>query len=268
MKDNNQKKMIWHVACDESGVDGQPFYGFGSLWMSYQRRAELTRMVQDLRKKHGCSDELKWQKAHSKRNAAFYSNVIDVFFRHNWMAFHCIIVEKSKVEKSYHGGDYDLAMRKHFCKLIETKIGNVIQRWPHAECEFLIEVDPLPSRYKKADEEFHIIANHSLARKYGRKDIIKLVETKDSKTSEHIQLVDFLLGAVMCAYQRKATSPAKLAMAEKIASYLGWESLRHDTWPTERKFNIWLFFDKKKGPRDIETKEVNLRYKLPPLRKK
>ena len=81
--------------------------------MSYQRRAELTRMVQDLRKKHGCSDELKWQKAHSKRNAAFYSDVIDVFFRHNWMAFHCIIVEKSKVEKSYHGGDYDLAMRKN-----------------------------------------------------------------------------------------------------------------------------------------------------------
>ncbi len=167
--------------------------------MSYQRRAELTRMVQDLRKKHGCSDELKWQKAHSKRNAAFYSDVIDVFFRHNWMAFHCIIVEKSKVEKSYHGGDYDLAMRKHFCKLIETKIGNVIQRWPHAECEFLIEVDPLPSRYKKADEEFHIIANHSLARKYGRKDIIKLVETKDSKTSEHIQLVDFFIrGCNVC----------------------------------------------------------------------
>ncbi len=42
MKDNNQKKMVWHVACDESGVDGQPFYGFGSLWMSYQRRTELT----------------------------------------------------------------------------------------------------------------------------------------------------------------------------------------------------------------------------------
>ncbi|BDS20140.1 hypothetical protein KAM546c_14010 [Enterobacter roggenkampii] len=40
------------------------------------------------------------------------------------MAFHCIIVEKSKVEKSCHGSDYDLAMRKHFGKSIETKIGN------------------------------------------------------------------------------------------------------------------------------------------------
>ncbi len=34
------------------------------------------------------------------------------------MAFHCIIVEKSKVENHIMVGDYDLAMRKHFCKLI------------------------------------------------------------------------------------------------------------------------------------------------------
>lgn len=96
MKDNNQKKMIWHVACDESGVDGQPFYGFGSLWMSYQRRAELTRMVQDLRKKHGCSDELKWQKAHSKRNAAFYSDVIDVFLGTTGWLFTVLLLRSLK----------------------------------------------------------------------------------------------------------------------------------------------------------------------------
>ncbi len=118
--------------------------------MNHQRRGELTRIVQDLRKKHGCSDEIKWQKAHSKRNAAFYSDLIDAFFRHNGMVFHCIIVEKSKVEKSYHDGDYDLAMRKHFCKLIETKIGEAIRKRPQVECEFHIEVDPLPSRYKKS----------------------------------------------------------------------------------------------------------------------
>lgn len=172
------------------------------------------------------------------------------------------------MEKSYHGGDYDLAMCKHFCELIKKKIGGVIQKHPYAECEFHIEVDPLPSRYKKADEEFHIIANHSLARMYGRKDIIKSVTTKDSKSSEHIQMADFLLGAVMCAYQGKATSAAKLAVMKKVASYLGWDSLMYDTWPRERKFNIWLFFDKTKGPREVMTRGVDLLYKLPGDNKK
>ena len=34
-------KLSWHVACDESGVGGQKFYGFGSLWMKYQRRGDF-----------------------------------------------------------------------------------------------------------------------------------------------------------------------------------------------------------------------------------
>ncbi|EAR4973550.1 DUF3800 domain-containing protein [Salmonella enterica] len=267
MESNDPGKLIWHVACDESGIDGQRFYGFGSLWMKYQRRGDFARIVRELREKHNCSDEIKWQKAHSKRNAAFYQDLIETFFKHPWLAFHCIVVEKSKVEKSFHGGDYDLAMRKHFGKLIETKIGNVIKAHPDRECEFRVEVDPLPSRYKKADEEFHVITNHTLARRFGRKDIIKSVVSKDSKASEHIQIADFLLGAVMCAYQGKATSEAKLAVANNVASYLGWDSLKHDTWPTERKFNIWFFFDRSKGPRDIVTQEVKLTYALPNTRK-
>lgn len=73
MESNDPGKLIWHVACDESGIDGQRFYGFGSLWMKYQRRGDFARIVRELREKHNCSDEIKWQKAHSKRNAAFYA---------------------------------------------------------------------------------------------------------------------------------------------------------------------------------------------------
>ncbi|HAS8291232.1 TPA: hypothetical protein I7707_21285, partial [Vibrio vulnificus] len=45
-------KLIWHVACDESGVDGQKYYGFGSLWMKYQRRGDFVRIIRELRDKH------------------------------------------------------------------------------------------------------------------------------------------------------------------------------------------------------------------------
>ncbi|MCD3180328.1 DUF3800 domain-containing protein, partial [Salmonella enterica subsp. enterica serovar Enteritidis] len=54
MESNDPGKLIWHVACDESGIDGQRFYGFGSLWMKYQRRGDFARIVRELREKHNC----------------------------------------------------------------------------------------------------------------------------------------------------------------------------------------------------------------------
>lgn len=262
----NPGKLIWHVACDESGIDGQRFYGFGSLWMKYQRRGDFARIIRELRDEHKFYEEIKWQKAHSKRYAAFYHDLIDLFFKLPWLAFHCIIVEKSIVDKSFHNGDYDLARRKHFTNLITAKISNVMSAHPDRESYFRVELDPIASRYKKADEAFHVIANNILKIRFGRSDIISSVVTKDSKASENIQLSDFFLGAVMCAYQGKASSEAKIQVSNKVASYLGWEHLHNDTWHTERKFNIWYFYDKKRGIRDIETKPVLLKYPLPPKR--
>lgn len=30
------------IYCDESGIDGQNYYGFGSLWMPWERRGDLS----------------------------------------------------------------------------------------------------------------------------------------------------------------------------------------------------------------------------------
>lgn len=78
---DNIGKLIWHIACDESGIDGQRFYGFGSLWMKYQRRGDFCQLIRELRRKHGFFEEIKWQKAHSKRYSEFYLELIDLFFR-------------------------------------------------------------------------------------------------------------------------------------------------------------------------------------------
>jgi hypothetical protein len=258
-----QGKLIWHIACDESGVDGQVFYGFGSLWMKYQRRGDFIRIIRELRKKHRYDYEIKWQRAHRGQYQEFYRDSTEVFFKHAWLAFHCIIVRKGMVDKEFHDGDYDLAMRKHFTKLIATKIKVVKNAHPNRSCEFRVEVDPLPSRYGKADEAFHKIANRTLMRDLGGEALIKSVVTKDSKDSEQIQVADFLLGAVMSSFQGKSTSENKKAIAKNVAAYLGWDKLDHDTWPQERKFNVWYFYDKRNQLREIETKDVNLRYPLP-----
>lgn len=262
-ENDNPGKMIWHVACDESGIDGQRFYGFGSLWMKYQRRGDFAKLIRNVREKHGYFQEIKWQKANSKKYLPFHIDLIELFFKHQWLAFHCIVVEKSIVNKGFHNGDYDLAMRKHFTKLMTTKISNVLRAHPERDCSFRVEVDPIASRYKKADEAFHVIANNMLFMQHGVKDLITSVVTKDSKSSENIQISDFFLGAIMSAYQGKISSEAKVALAEKIADNLGWDTLTYDTWPTERKFNIWFFYDKTRGVREIETKPVKLKNPLP-----
>lgn len=71
----------------------------------------------------------------------------------------------------------------------------------------------------------------------------------------------------MSGYQGKITSEVKSALSNEVARQLGWESLNHDTRPKERKFNIWLFYDKTLKGRDIETKQVTLLAPLPPRRK-
>lgn len=154
-------------------------------------------------------------------------------------------------------------MRKHFTKLITTKISSILRAHPERDCNFRVEVDPIASRYKKADEAFHVIANNMLFLQHGSKNLITSVVTKDSKSSENIQISDFFLGAIMSAYQGKISSEAKVILANKIAENLGWESLTYDKWPSERKFNVWLFYDNTRGIRDIETKPVKLKNPLP-----
>lgn len=257
-------KLIWHIATDESGVSGKKFYGFGSLWMKYQRRGDFYKLISDLKVKHGHNDEIKWQKANSKKHFPFFEELIEIFFKHQWLAFHCIVVRKGMVNKSYHNGNYQVAMQKHFTSLIANKVISVLKAHPGRECHFRIDVDPLPFSYKKADEKFHRIANNIINKKTFRKDVIKKVMEKDSKTSFNIQIADFFLGAIMSAFQDEECSDQKILLSKKIASYLGWESLRHDTVHDERKLNIWYFFDPSENkPREVKTQPVKLKYPLP-----
>lgn len=90
------------------------------------------------------------------------------------------------------------------------------------------------------------------------------VLTRDSKETPSIMLCDLLLGAVMAAWQQKVESKAQLEIIQFIADHLGWTDLKADTWKIERKFNVWFFYDPSLGPRSATTREVKLKYPLPP----
>lgn len=253
-------RLVWLISCDESGTGGARYYGFGSLWMRWQRRGDFARDIREIRERHGCLDEIKWQKAHSRYNREFYLELIDYFFRRPWLAFHCMIVRKGMVDKSYHGGSYDLARRKHFTKLLANKIDANRRRHRGRDLAYRIWVDPIPSPYAKAHEAIEVIGNNLLGR-YGQRPIESVVE-RDSKETPTIQICDLLLGAVMDAWQGKSASGGKRAIQQELAGYLGWPDLRADTYRHERKFNIWYFHDGKRS-REAKTRPVRLRYPLP-----
>lgn len=254
----------WLISCDESGIDGQRYYGFGTLWMSWHRRGDFASLMRELRQLHRCPHELKWNKV-SRQYSELYQNLVEEFFKTPWLSFHCLVVERAAVRRDLHRGDWDVARRKHFTMLLTNKILRRLKLAGEREQTFRIWVDPIASRYAKADEAVEVIANNVLARVFGKRRPVDHVITKDSRSTDSIQLCDVLLGAVMASWQAKqATNEHKIGLGRCIARHLGWQDLRSDTGPEQRKFNIWYFHDKTRGRRGVKTRPVHLLYPLSP----
>ncbi len=245
------------VYCDESGQSGKVYYGFGSLWMPWERRGDFTGLVSQLRAKHGFQHEIKWNKV-AKRNAALCAELVEEFFRRNWLMFHCIVVRKGYVDRSYHRDGYDEAMRKHYAMLLRSKI-QFFSEGDRSK-KYHIAVDPLPSRYQKADEAAHIIINHELKQRLGYTPVHALT-TRDSKDTPGIQLADLLLGAVMADWNKEELGEHKRRVKDCVAEHVGWRHLGADTRHWEWKFNIWHFHDPTAGgSRERKSWSLNLKY--------
>lgn len=258
------------IASDESGVGGATHYGFGSLWMPWERRGDFQEAVREIRKRHRMPDafEIKWSNLDGHVRRAVALDLIDWFFRRPWLSFHCVVVQKATVDKTLHGGSYDLARRKHFVMLLTRKMVRCAAAHADRTNTFRVWVDPIASSYKKADEAAHVIAARELRQLFDEERAqVENLQVHDSRETPSIQLCDLLLGAVMDAWQGKATKAEKVDVAHHIAERLGWPDLRADTYPGERKFNIWHFFDTK-GPRLAETRRVTLMYPLPAQRRR
>lgn len=249
LKEASSNVQRWLIVCDESGVDGSPYYGFGTLWMKYQRRGEFQGLVTEVRKRHGFNHEFKWSRV-SRHDLAAYKDLVDAFFDTNWLCFQGLVVRRALVDKSFHDGDYDLARRKHFTMLLVDKMKRALRAHPEREHTFRIWVDPIASSYAKADEVVGIISNNVLKQVFGKVRAVDGVSTQDSKEQAAIQMVDVLIGAIVSAWRNEITSPAKLALRAHIAKRLGWEHLKGDTFKEEKKCNIWYFYP---GPGDREA---------------
>ncbi|HEV7681079.1 MAG TPA: hypothetical protein VGO68_03070 [Pyrinomonadaceae bacterium] len=112
----------WLISCDESGIHGSPHYGFGSLWMRWQRRGDFISDFRELTKKHRFEQECKWSHASAKSFLPFYSELISYFFQRRWLVFHCLVVRKQVVEKAeYHQNSWESSSAKALYNVADTE---------------------------------------------------------------------------------------------------------------------------------------------------
>lgn len=259
----------WLVSSDESGIGGQLFYGFGSIWMNWERRGDFHREFMDIRRRHHMRDEweVKWSNLDGVVRSRVAMDLVDWFFRRPWLMFHCVVVRAADVNRTFHDGSFDLARRKHFAMLLTRKMRRCAELHPDRPNHFRLWVDPIASSYKKAGEATQIIAAHTLKQVLKSEHaVVESLQERDSKATPSIQLCDLLLGAVMDAWQGQAKKPEKLALAAEISRHLGWPDLVADAFPSERKFNIWYFRDSSRS-REVKSRRVKLLHALPQRRR-
>lgn len=249
----------WVVACDESGVGGETHYAFGSIWMPEHRLDEFNREFERIKQSTNYPHEVSWKKKNNRVFLRCFTQIIEYFFRIEWLSFQCLIVRKGDIDKSLHDGDFDLARRKFYTELVSGKAQRCAAAHPSFDNRFSVLVDPMPSRYPKAAECMKIISNYILS----TRGYIEDIKTVDSKAVPAVQLADLLVGAVNNHWTKKSDSDCARMIQSSIMEHLGW-TVMSDTYPSERKFNIWYFWDMHHGQREVEAQEVLHRYPLPP----
>lgn len=247
------------IVCDQAGITRSSHYGFGTLWLPYDRRGDFARDFQTLQNRVGFNGTLQWSTILDETGVSFANELVSYFFRTRWLAFHCLVVETGIVDLECHGDDLDLAQRKHFTMLLANKLKASMRR-RGVDQEYRAWGSPMSSRYDKAHEAAETISGHVVAQASGRRPNLSL-SLRTPAVALPMQMCSILLGAVVDSWDSSLT-PNMERVARMVSDRLDWDNLRYDTLPSERKFNVWKFYDPvKESVRSSETRTTRYRQK-------
>ena len=147
--------------------------------------------------------------------------------------------------------------------LLKAKIRDLCSTPGGSKKRYHVRVDPLPSRYAKADEAAERIVNNQLMKAIGHRAVATLF-TRDSKKTSGIALADVLLGAVMDDWCGDSTSVAEAEREEdhRGAAGLDRPRRRHPPLRVEVQRLGVLGPNLRTSPGPAKTRDVQLRYPM------
>ena len=95
--------MNFEIYCDESShealtqKEAHSYVVIGGIWLPADQRQMLKEGLKAIQLKHGIHGEMKWRKL-SPAYFNFYQDIVDFFFKADYIRFRAILVEADKVD--------------------------------------------------------------------------------------------------------------------------------------------------------------------------
>lgn len=216
-----------HLERDQSRV-----MTLGAVWCPQEKTRDIAVRVRDIQSQHGLKHdfEIKWTKV-SKGQQDFYRAILDYFLDDDDLHFRGVVIpDKKALNHQAFGQTHDEWYYKMCFQLLEPIID------PTQHYSIYLDIKDTRSETKRRKLE-DVLRN---AKYDAPGDIIRRVQQIRSHESELMQLADLLIGAVTYANRGLHSSPAKLALVERLRQRTHF-SLTRTTWLREPKLNLLIW---------------------------
>ncbi|MEO3475966.1 DUF3800 domain-containing protein [Roseomonas sp. CAU 1739] len=227
---------IYNVYCDESchlEHDGVPVMAWGAVTCPQGEARAIAEAIRALKSAHGLkpSFEAKWTKV-SPSKAGFYLALIDLFLADDRMRFRGLLVpDKALLDHAR----FDQSHDEWYYKMYFTMLRPIFAA-PH---RYRIYLDVKDTRGGPKTRKLHDVLANSLL-DFERQTIERVQQVR-SHESELLQVADLLIGALTYANRGLATSPAKVAIIDRLRAKLGQNALSRTSTFAATKFNILVW---------------------------
>lgn len=229
---NQPKTSHFNVYCDESRHTSNPedpFMVIGALSCPREKREEITRRINEIRKQHNTWREFGW-KTLSPNRRDFYWALLELFASEPSLSFRCIVVDRTVLNhEQYNDGDNELGFYKLYYQMLV--------HWLKRDCSYHIFLDWQQNQIQQRFIDLRDI----LRRRLTGKAKIECLEPVSSHQIPLIQLADLLIGAVGYAWNDRQGSAIKMDFCKDVASAAGLRTLKTTTTLSADKFNIFHF---------------------------
>lgn len=227
---------IVNIYCDEScHLEASPIcvMAWGAMSCDARDAREIGERIRALKSEYGLAPnfEAKWTKI-SPAKADFYLALLNIFFEDERLRFRGVVVpDKTGLDHERFGQTHD----DWYYKMYYTMLKWIIQPADH----YRIYMDVKDTRGGAKTRKLHeVLANkfHDFDHEY-----IERVQQVRSHESEILQLTDLIVGALTYAHRGLSTSPAKVAIVERLQTVLGKSALTRTSSFGATKFNLLIW---------------------------